>query len=184
MKATTDTFEKFALPYLTAVYQAAFGMCGHQQNAEDLVQKTFLKAWQSFHTFKEGTNCRAWLFRILRNTWIDELRRKDKQEKILPVEELSQIESADSQDFAGPTPAAFLENFTDEQVIKALKELPEQQRLTLVLSDVEQFTQQEIADIMDVPVGTIKSRMARSRNSLKAKLYGHARDLGILGRNS
>ena len=182
MKNARINFEEQALSHLDTIHQAAYGLSGHQQNAEDLVQKTFLKAWQSFHTFKAGTNCKAWLFRILRNTWIDELRRKDKNEKILPVEELSKLQADCSEDHLTSDPTEFLENFTDDQVINALKELPEDQRLTLLLSDVEQFTQQEIADIMDVAIGTVKSRIARSRNALKTRLYRHAQDLGFLGR--
>jgi len=179
----TERFEKAALPHLDAVYRAALALCQDVARAEDLAQQTFVKALSRFNTFHDGTQCRAWLLRILRNTWIDELRHRKVVGTTVPVEEalLAADEASDDspENFAARD---VLEDFSDEQVIRALRELPDEQRLALYLTDVEQMNQDEIAEITNVAVGTVKSRASRARAALKRKLTEHARDLGFLGR--
>ena len=177
--ADRSDFEKAAMCHLDAVYRAAVAMCGHGDGAEDLAQQTFLKAWQRFDRFKVGTNCRAWLFRILRNLWIDTLRHRKVVGPVMPLEE-GRIAAGESKPRTAWTDARdLIENFADEQVIGALLELPDDQRLTLYLVDVEELSQEEAAGILDVAVGTVKSRSSRARNALKDRLTERARELGL-----
>jgi RNA polymerase sigma-70 factor (ECF subfamily) len=176
-------FEQIALPHLDSVYRAAVALCGLSADAEDLAQATFTRALERFHTFEVGTNCKAWLFQIMRNIRIDQLRHKKVAGNTVPLDEdLAAGEPQDGQTVWSDA-RDLLENFSDEQVIRALKLLPEDQRLTLFLTDVEQLSQQEVADITEVAVGTVKSRTARARNALKSLLLSYAEELGFTGRN-
>jgi RNA polymerase sigma-70 factor (ECF subfamily) len=180
LKEVTETFEEIALPYLDLVYRAAVAICGQRQEADDLVQETFLKAFERFGSFQRGTNCKAWLLQILRNTWIDRLRRKKIIGQVLPLEEQIIAERSHNNEIVWSNPEDLLENFSDEQVIKALSELPEDQRLTLFLIDVEQLSQKEVAQITGVATGTVKSRTSRGRAILKEKLISYAKEMGLL----
>lgn len=175
-------FDRIAMPYLDDVYRAAVVLCRSREHAEDLVQATFLKAFKRFERFTEGTNCKAWMMRILRNTWVDELRHR----KVVGVEVPIEPELLEGpRETVGPAwsdARDLLENFEDEQVIKALGELPDDQRLTLFLVDVADLPQEEVAEIVGVAVGTVKSRVSRARATLKDRLREHAADLGYLGR--
>ncbi len=181
--ADRNQFESTVLPYLDTLYRAAMAMSGQRAMAEDLTQTTVLKALERFESYREGSNCKAWLLRIMRNTWIDELRhRKVKGPELQAEEALLPDTSSTPEDQTRWTDARdLLENFSDEQIIKALMELPEDQRLTLYLSDVEELKHEEVGEIMSVAVGTVKSRTSRARNALKERLREHARDLGLAG---
>jgi RNA polymerase sigma-70 factor (ECF subfamily) len=181
LKDDTETFEEIALPHLDTVYRAALAVCGKRQEADDLVQDTFLKAFERFESFQQGTNCRAWLLQIMRNTWIDRLRRKKITGPVLPLEEQIIAERNHEDEIVWSNPEDLIENFSDEQVIKALSELPEDQRLTLFLIDVEQLSQKEVAQITGVATGTVKSRTSRGRAVLKEKLISYAKEMGLLG---
>ena len=180
---STERFEQIALPHLDCVYRAAVAVCRRFDEAEDLTQMTFVKALERFDTLEPGTNCKAWLFQIMRNLWIDRLRHKKVAGTVVPIEEdlvatrpeIRQTVWSDAEDL--------LENFSDEQVIDALRRLPEDQRLTLFLIDVEQLNQQEVAEITGVAVGTVKSRTSRARNELKSHLLSYAKEMGFTGRN-
>jgi RNA polymerase sigma-70 factor (ECF subfamily) len=178
--SSRSEFEDIAIIHMNALYRAAMTLSGHKETAEDMVQTTFLKAFEKFSSFTKGTNCKAWLMRILRNTWIDQLRHKKIAGKELPLdeelaaEEKDEVIWSDSQDL--------LENFSDEEIIKALLKLDEDQRLILYLIDVEGFTQLEVSEIMDIAVGTVKSRTSRGRNELKRSLSYYARERKIKGR--
>ena len=176
-----ESFEEIALPHLNAVYRAAVAICGHHKDADDLVQDTFLKAFERFELFEKGTNCKAWLLQILRNTWIDRLRRRKIAGLTLPLDE--EIVAATSKDCETKWSNAedLIENFSDEQIIKALSKLPEDQRLTLFLTDVEQLSQKEVARITGVAVGTVKSRASRGRAELKNRLTLYAKQMGLIG---
>jgi RNA polymerase sigma-70 factor (ECF subfamily) len=176
----TKTFKEIALPYLDAVYRAAVALCGRRQEADDLVQDTFLKAFERFESFQPDTNCRAWLLKILRNTWIDRLRKKKITGQTLLLEEEIIAEKSRDNETTWSNAEDLIENFSDEQVIKALSELPEDQRLTLFLIDVEKLSQKEVAEIMSVATGTVKSRTSRGRSVLKEKLAFYAREMGLL----
>ena len=181
--ADRDKFEGIALPYLDTIYRAAVALCGRAENAKDLVQATYLKALERFESFRPGTNCRAWLLRILRNTWIDQLRHIKTVGPEVQVDQNLVAAPREQQETVWSDANDVLENFSDEQVIKALGELPEEQRLTLFLVDVENFSQEEVGEIMDVAVGTVKSRSSRARAALSQKLSDHARRLGFMRRN-
>lgn len=172
-------FENTAMVHLDAVYRAALAMSGQPAVAEDLSQTTFLKAFEKFGSFKKNTNCRAWLMRILRNTWLDHLRSKKTTGNQLPLDE--QLISSDSTSIetTWSDPENLLDNFSDDQVIKALAQLPDDQRLALYLTDVEEFTHQETAEIMLVAEGTIKSRTSRARNALKNILSEYAKEMNL-----
>jgi RNA polymerase sigma-70 factor (ECF subfamily) len=174
LKKSKEIFEEIALPNLNAVFRAAFALCGKARDAEDLAQDTFVKAFEHFESFKPGTNCKAWLLRILRNTWIDRLRRQQGRGQILPLEQDLVAEPARPDEIIWSNAEDLVENFSDEQIIKALKQLPDDQRLTLFLIDVEQLGQQEVAEITGVAVGTVKSRTSRARAALKEKLIAYA----------
>ena len=179
--APIGQFEQIALIHLTAVYRAAVAICGQEAMADDLVQTTFMKAFERFGSFRMGTNCKAWLLCILRNTWIDTLRRQQK----IKAQTLSLAEEPAAASSVPETvwtnAQDLLDSFSDEQVIKALQGLPEEQRLTLFLVDVEQMSQDEVAQITDVAVGTVKSRTSRARTTLKAGLADYAREMHLAG---
>ena len=169
------------MPHLNAVYRAAVALCGRVQDADDLVQVTLLKAFERFESFEAGTNCKAWLLRILRNTWIDQLRRQKLTGLVLPIEEDMIAEAPRNSETVWSNAQDILDNFSDEQVIRALSQLPEDLRFTLFLIDVEQLSQQEVAEITDVAVGTVKSRTSRARAGLKEKLTSYAQEMGFTG---
>ena len=176
MKAVTSTFEEVALEHLDAVYRAAVAISGQGEVAEDLTQSTFLKALKSFDSFKPGTNCKAWLYQILRNLWIDRLRHEKVVGTTVTLDETLVATEPSDEKTDWSNADDLLENFSDEQVIRALKQLPEDQRLTLFLVDVEQLSQQEVAEITDVAVGTVKSRCHRARANLKIALANYAKE--------
>lgn len=181
MAEITD-FEKVAMPHLGAVVRAALALCGNRAQADDLAQTTFLKAFEKFNTFTPGTSCKAWLMRILRNTRIDQLRRDRLARETLWPEEDLPAEPDSGRQKVWSQGREILEKFSDKQVIQALRKLPHDQRLCLLLGDVEGLSQQEVADVMGVVVGTVKSRTSRARTALKEALAAHAEDLGITGR--
>jgi RNA polymerase sigma-70 factor (ECF subfamily) len=180
--ADRKEFERIALPHATALYRAALAMSRDPNVAEDLVQTTMLKAFGRFGSYRTGSNAKAWLMRILHNTWVDRLRHRKVVGPTVPVEE--QLLSSDRETLGDywSDPQDMMENFSDQQVIQALNELPPEQRVTLYLSDVEQLSQDEVAEITDVAVGTVKSRTSRARELLRSRLTDYARDMGIIGR--
>jgi RNA polymerase sigma-70 factor (ECF subfamily) len=174
-------FEAVALVHLDAVYRAAVALCGVRDAAEDLVQTTFAKAFENFGSFKKGTNCKAWLIRILRNTWIDYLRQQGSRGRQVPLDEELIVEEAAVEQTAWTNARDLLENFSDEQIIKALGRIPEEQRLTLYLVDVEEMSHEEVGEIMEIAVGTVKSRTSRARAMLKEILASYAKDMRLAG---
>jgi len=180
---TPERFEQVALPHLDSVYRAAVAVCRRSDEAEDLTQMTFVKALERFDTLEPGTNCKAWLFQIMRNTWIDRLRHKKVAGTVVPIEEDLVATLPETAQTVWSDAEDLLENFSDEQVIDALRRLPEDQRLTLFLIDVEQLDQQEVAEITGVAVGTVKSRTSRARNELRSHLLSYAKEMGFTGRN-
>lgn len=180
MPGQTDNFEEVALPHLNAVYRAAVALCGRPSDADDLVQATLLKAFERFDSFQAGTNCKAWLLKILRNIWIDQLRRQKVRGTVLPIAEEIIAQAPPRDETVWSNPQDLLDNFSDEQVINALSKLPEDQRFTLFLIDVEQLSQEEVAEITRVAVGTVKSRTSRARGNLKEKLTSYARQTGFI----
>lgn len=176
-------FEEIALPFLDSVYRAALALCKRADQAEDLTQMTFLKAFERFDSFQRGTNCKAWLFQIMRNLWIDQLRHRKTVGQMVPMDEQLLPAASHEETTTWSDAHNLLENFSDEQVIRAMKRLPEEQRLTLYLTDVEQMSQQEVAEITGTAVGTVKSRTSRAREMLKNHLRTYAQEMGLAGQN-
>ncbi len=172
-------FEEEALVHLCTLYNVALRLTHEPSDAEDLVQETVVKAYRAWDRYERGTNCRAWLLTILRNTFINEFRKRSKRPDPVPfdtVEEVSAFERVQEEDPEG----SFFRHLVDEDVRRAIDELPEDFRLPVVLSDVEGLSYAEIAEVLGIPVGTVKSRLFRGRRRLQKRLYQYAVEMGYL----
>lgn len=173
-------FEDEALEHLEVLYGQGRRLTGGDEaRAEDLVQKTMLKAWRSWDTYDVGTNCKAWLMTILRNTFINEFRKKKSRPEPVDYDDVekrpvwSQLKEED------PEGESF-DSIVDDEVVRAIERLPDEFRIAVVLSDVQGMSYEEIAEQLEVPLGTVKSRLYRARQRLQRQLYEYARSMGYL----
>ena len=177
-------FEAEALQYLDQLYAAAMRMTRNPADAEDVVQETYAKAYASFHQFTPGTNLKAWLYRILTNTYINSYRKRQRQPQISDGENIEdwQLARAESHTSSGLKSAetVALDHLPDSDVKDALQQLAPDFRLAVFLADVEGFSYKEIAEIMGTPIGTVMSRLNRGRNQLRKLLADYARERGLL----
>jgi RNA polymerase sigma-70 factor (ECF subfamily) len=173
--AKQSDFEREALPHMNALYSFAVRLCRNRDDAHDLVQETFMKGFRFFDKFERGTNCKAWLFRILKNTYINQYR-KDKREPDV-IEEFYDLIKSDSSDSTDLQKKIF-DNLLDDEVSTALESLPETFRTAIILCDLEGMTYEEIAEIIECPIGTVRSRLHRARKMLASQLLVYAKQRG------
>jgi RNA polymerase sigma-70 factor, ECF subfamily len=178
-----DRFEREALPLLGEMYAAALRLTRNPADAEDVLQETYLRAYRGFGTFKEGTNLRAWLYRILTNAFINTYRKRQREPQTVSDDEVPEwylYERLGGDGAEASAEAEVLETLPDEDVQDALASLPEQFRLAVLLADVEGFSYKEIAEILDVPIGTVMSRLHRGRRALEKRLVDVMRERGLV----
>src|SRR5881394_862633 len=179
-------FAELAMEYMPSLYSAALRMTRSPADAEDLVQETYLKAYRAFGSFQAGTNLKAWLYRILTNTFINAYRsrkRRPEQTELDEVEDLYLYRRLGGPEAAAAGRSAeeeVLDRFTDADVKEALEALPEQFRMAVLLADVEGFSYKEIAEILDIPIGTVMSRLHRGRKALQKALWDTVRERGLV----
>lgn len=172
-------FEREALVHLDSLYRVALRLTGNAAEADDLVQETMLKAYRAWDQFEKGTNAKGWLLTILRHAFINEYRRRTRHPETVDldaIEPFSVFEDLQDDDPQG----TFFDRIVDDEVLRAIDALPEQFRETVVLSDVEGLSYEEIARVLGVPVGTVKSRLFRARRLLQQKLYDYAVGMGYI----
>lgn len=184
-KQLYEDFQREAIPHMNAVFNYALKITGDEDDANDLVQETYLKAFRFFDKFEKGTNCKAWLFRILKNSYINDYRKNIKEPNKVDYEDVQnfyeniQPNEISTNHFEQDAFSKLL----DDEITKVMSTLPEDFRTVIILSDIEGFTYEEISEFVDIPVGTVRSRLHRARKMLYSLLYDYAKDKGYVERN-
>ena len=179
-------FADLAMEHMDSLYAGALRMTRNPADAEDLVQETYLKAYRGFESFTEGTNLKAWLFRILTNTYINRYRQQKRRPEETDLDDVEdfylyrRLGGIDEARISKSAEDTLLELFTDDEVKEALESLPETFRMAVLLADVEGFAYKEIAEILEIPIGTVMSRLHRGRKALQKRLYDFAVERGLI----
>lgn len=175
-------FEHEALPHADILYNYALRMTNDPADADDLVQETFLKAFRFWDKYEQGTNIRAWLFRILKNSYINRYRKVSKEPDTVDYDEVQNFYASIRDESADPNDLqqSIFGNLLEDEVAGAIAELPEDFRTVVILSDIEGLPYEEIAEFVDCPVGTVRSRLHRGRKLLRARLFAYAKERGII----
>lgn len=178
--ADQANFAEEAMPLMSSLYSAALRMTRNAADAEDLVQETYLKAYRAYERFEEGTNLKAWMYRILTNTYINAYRKKQRRPDETDIDDVEdlylyrRVGGLDGATLGRSAEEELMELFGEAEVKEAVEDLPEHYRLPILLADVEGFAYKEIAEILDVPIGTVMSRLHRGRKQLQKRLYAFA----------
>ena len=174
-------FDDEFMPHINSMYNFAFRLTMDEDDANDLVQDTYLKAFRFINSFQKGTNAKAWLFRILKNSFINDYRKKSKEPAKVDYQEVETFYNAEDAEADNITPDLRSESLSEmigDEVANALNSLAVDFRTVIILCDIEGFTYEEMAKILDIPIGTVRSRLHRARNLLKDKLRGYAKTMG------
>ena len=184
--ADQATFAEDAMPLMDGLYSAAMRMTRNAADAEDIVQETYLKAFNAYERFEAGTNLKAWMYRILTNSYINAYRKKQRRPDESDIDDIEdlylyrRLGGAESAVLSRSAEDELLEMFGEDEVKLALEDLPEHYRMPILLADVEGFAYKEIAEILDVPIGTVMSRLHRGRKQLQKRLYSFAEENRLL----
>ena len=180
-----QAFEREALPHTDLLYNFALRMTGNAADADDLIQETYLKAYRFWDKYEQGTNIRAWLFRILKNSYINRYRKESKEPDTVDYDEVKNFYTSIRDDSADPNDVqeSMFGNLLDDDVASAIASLPEDFRTVVILCDIEGLTYEEIAEFVDCPLGTVRSRLHRGRKLLRSKLLQYAKNRGYVAEN-
>lgn len=181
-KEKQEVFDNEFLPHIDSLYNFGFYLTNDEEEAKDLLQETYLRAYKYINYYEKGTNAKAWLLRILKNTFINEYRKKSKKPAHLSFEDYYNPDESEETGFIDLREEVF-DNLIGDEISKALNSLPVDYRLIILLCDIEGFKYEEIAKIIDVPIGTVRSRLHRARNMLKDKLKDYAEKRGYNTKN-
>ncbi len=178
-------FEQQAMPHMEVLYNYALRMTSNPDDAKDLLQETFLKAYRFWEKFEQGTNIRAWLFRIMKNTYINLYRKEVKEPDKVDYNEIENYYNIIRDESSDPNnlQEKMFGQLLDDDVSQALESLPEEFRTVVILCDIEGLTYEEIAEFLQIPVGTVRSRLHRGRKLLYTRLYDYAKERGIIGKD-
>ncbi len=177
----SDIFDTEFMPHVDSMYSFAYRLTFDEDDAKDLVQDTYMKAFRFINSFERGTNAKAWLFRILKNSFINEFRKKSKQPAKVDYNEVEQYYNSDDagEKITTDLRVETVQHMIGDEVSGALNAIPVDFRTVIILSDLEGFTYEEMSKILDIPIGTVRSRLHRARNMLKEKLAEYAKEMGF-----
>jgi len=179
-KEKTEIFDNEFMPHVDSMYNFGYRLTFDEDDAKDLVQDTYLKAFRFINSFQRGTNAKAWLFRILKNSFINEFRKKSKQPSKVDYNEVEQFYNSDDagESITTDLRVETVQHMIGDEISGALNGIPVDFRTVIILSDLEGFTYEEMSKILDIPIGTVRSRLHRARNMLKERLAGYAKEMG------